>query len=35
MTAEQILQKEIEESRSWLDRQNEETTYKTGSSKKD
>ena len=28
MTVEQILQKEIEESRTWLDRENEETTYK-------
>jgi hypothetical protein len=28
MTAEQILQKEIEESRTWLDREKEETTYK-------
>jgi hypothetical protein len=28
MTAEQILQKEIEESRTCLDRENEETTYK-------
>ncbi|HZL24750.1 MAG TPA: hypothetical protein VFC05_15605 [Nitrososphaeraceae archaeon] len=28
MTVEQILQKEIEESRTWLDRQNEESTYK-------
>jgi hypothetical protein len=28
MTIEQILQKEIEESRTWLDRENEETTYK-------
>jgi hypothetical protein len=28
MTVEQIFQKEIEESRTWLDRENEETTYK-------
>ena len=28
MTVEQILQKEIEESMTWLDRENEETTYK-------
>ena len=28
MTVEQILQKEIEESRTWLDRETEETTYK-------
>jgi hypothetical protein len=28
MTVEQILQKEIEESRTWLDRENEETAYK-------
>jgi hypothetical protein len=28
MTVEQILQKEIEESRTWLDRENEETIYK-------
>ena len=28
MTAEQILQKEIEESRTWLDRETDETTYK-------
>jgi len=28
MTVEQILQKEIEESTTWLDRQNEETAYK-------
>jgi hypothetical protein len=28
MTVEQILQKEIEESRTWLDRENEESTYK-------
>jgi hypothetical protein len=28
MTAEQILQKEIEESKTWLNRENEETTYK-------
>jgi hypothetical protein len=28
MTEEQILQKEIEESRSWLHREKEETTYK-------
>jgi hypothetical protein len=28
MTLEQILQKEIEESRTWLDREKEETTYK-------
>jgi hypothetical protein len=28
MTLEQILQKEIEESRTWLDREHEETTYK-------
>src|SRR4249919_2440736 len=28
MIVEQILQKEIEESRTWLDRENEETTYK-------
>jgi hypothetical protein len=28
MTIEQILQKEIEESRTWPDRENEETTYK-------
>jgi tRNA U54 and U55 pseudouridine synthase Pus10 len=28
MTLEQILQKEIEESRTWLDRENEESTYK-------
>jgi hypothetical protein len=28
MTVEQILQKEIEESRTWLDREKEETTYK-------
>ena len=28
MTVEQILQKEIGESRTWLDRENEETTYK-------
>jgi len=28
MTVEQTLQKEIEESRTWLDRQNEESTYK-------
>ena len=28
MTIEQILQKEIEESRTCLDRENEETTYK-------
>ena len=28
MTIEQILQKEIEESRTWLDREKEETTYK-------
>ena len=28
MTVEQILQKEIEESRTWLDRENEESAYK-------
>src|SRR6476620_7761396 len=28
MTAEQILRKEIEESRTWLDRENEESAYK-------
>jgi predicted nucleic acid-binding protein len=28
MIVEQILQKEIEESRTWLDRENEESTYK-------
>jgi hypothetical protein len=28
MTVEQILQKEIEESRTSFDRENEETTYK-------
>jgi predicted nucleic acid-binding protein len=28
MTVEQILQKEIEESRIWLHRENEESTYK-------
>jgi hypothetical protein len=28
MTVEQILQKEIEESRTWLDRENEDPTYK-------
>jgi predicted nucleic acid-binding protein len=28
MTIEQILRKEIEESRTWLDRENEEITYK-------
>jgi len=28
MTVERILQKEIEESRTWLDRETEETTYK-------
>ena len=28
MTAEQILQKEINESKRWLDREHEETTYK-------
>jgi hypothetical protein len=28
MTVEQILQKEIEESRTWLDRENEEFTYR-------
>jgi len=28
MTIEQILQKEIEESRTWLDREKEQTTYK-------
>ena len=28
MTVEQILQKEIQESTTWLDRQNEETAYK-------
>jgi hypothetical protein len=28
MTVEQILQKEIEQSRTWLDRENEESTYK-------
>ena len=28
MTVGQILQKEIEESRTWLDRENDETTYK-------
>ena len=28
MTLEQILQKEIEESRTWLDLENDETTYK-------
>jgi hypothetical protein len=28
MIGEQILQKEIEESRTWLDREKEETTYK-------
>ena len=28
MTVEQILQKEIDESKKWLDRENEETTYK-------
>jgi hypothetical protein len=28
MTVEQILQKEIEESRTWLDRENEESTYR-------
>ncbi len=28
MTLEQILQKEIEESRTWLDREKEESTYK-------
>jgi conjugal transfer/entry exclusion protein len=28
MTVEQVLQKEIEESRTWLDRENEESTYK-------
>jgi hypothetical protein len=28
MAVEQILQKEIEESRTWLDRENEESTYK-------
>ena len=28
MTVEQILQKEIEESRTWLDQENEESTYK-------
>jgi transcriptional regulator of aromatic amino acid metabolism len=28
MTVEQILQKEIEESRSWLDRVTDESTYK-------
>jgi len=28
MTVEQILQKEIEESRTWLDRENQESTYK-------
>jgi hypothetical protein len=34
MTVEQILHKEIEESRTWLDLETEETTYKR-SSKKD
>jgi predicted nucleic acid-binding protein len=28
MTVERIFQKEIEESRTWLDRETEETTYK-------
>jgi hypothetical protein len=28
MTVEQILQKEIEESKTWLDREKEESTYK-------
>jgi hypothetical protein len=28
MTVERILQKEIEESRTWLDRETDETTYK-------
>jgi hypothetical protein len=28
MTVEQILQNEIEESRTWLDRENEESAYK-------
>jgi len=28
MTVEQILQKEIEESKTWLDRENEESMYK-------
>jgi hypothetical protein len=28
MTVEQILQKEIEESRKWLDRETEDSTYK-------
>jgi hypothetical protein len=28
MTVEQVLQKEIEESRTWLDRENEESAYK-------
>jgi hypothetical protein len=28
MSVEQILQKEIEESSTWLDRENEESTYK-------
>jgi hypothetical protein len=28
MTVKQILQIEIEESKKWLDRENEETTYK-------
>jgi len=28
MSVEQILQKEIEESRTWLDQENEESTYK-------
>jgi hypothetical protein len=28
MTVEQILQKEIQESRTWLDRENEECTHK-------
>ena len=28
MTVEQILQKEIEESKTWLDREKEETTYR-------
>ena len=28
MTVEQILEKEIDESKRWLDRENEESTYK-------
>jgi uncharacterized protein YicC (UPF0701 family) len=28
LTVEQILQKEIEESKTWIDREKEETTYK-------